>query len=319
MEPEKSKSLTPDPGDSFPDPKKGDELGNDGLKLEGFTMIAAAEKADNLHEGEGMDVGGMQQSSAPDGEKDIDVTNVAVKGKDASTTRSNGGVVSDGPITLEVSASTDSATDGRRDALPTKNTANVEAPITKPRTTTSPEKNVVASGASAALPVSLQVKQAPNEGTPESTATAWTEGPTGGRILTERKGAENSRDRVVGGAAAGECSLSPTPPRTRSNPLSRGTPPQRGSRGGNLVICTQQSFSSPGDEDGRDWPMPTSPRSRPRDQPLVRAKNGGGGVDGGNGSGDDEDDAVGEVKDKVTSFSSRRWKASDEYVLDEDR
>lgn len=193
---------------------------------------------------------------------------------------------------------------------PPRGQNEAEANNTPPATVR--QKKAVTSGSGAALPASLLTKEAPHEGKLDSTVTAKTEEPTGG-VLTERKGVENSTAEGVGGGAAGGGSVSPTPPRTRSNPISRGTPPQRGSRGGNLAICTQQSYS-PGREDGWDWSKPTSPRSRPRDQPLVRAKN-----DGGDGSGDDDEDAAGVTKEKVASFSSRRWKASDEYVLDEDR
>lgn len=211
-----------------------------------------------------------------------------------------------------------------------------KAEETKSPAATAPPKKVVLSGSGASLPASLLTKKDPPEAPLDSTPeTPNAEAPA--RVLTERRGAENGTtegtgdgvtepkgaengptEEGVGGAAAWEGSVSPTPPRTRSNPISRGTPPQRGSRGGNLAICTQQPYS-PGGEDGRDWPKPSSPRSRPRGQPLVRAKNdarGGGGGTGADGcSGDDEV----ETKEKVASFSSRRWKASDEYVLDEDR
>lgn len=228
-----------------------------------------------------------------------------------------------------VRENTKTATGGPGDAPPTENATNLEA---KPRETTAveanktpaanaPPKTVTASGSGTTLPTSLPAKEAPPERTTDPTAVVAgnISRPTGG-VLTERKGAENGIAEGVGGATTtGEGGVSPTPPRTRSNPITRGTPPHRGSRGGNLVICTQQPYS-PGGEGGQDWPKPTSPRSRPRDQPLVRAKNDarrGGGGSGADGSGDE--DAAGETKEKAASFSSMRWKASDEYVLDEDR
>lgn len=47
---------------------------------------------------------------------------------------------------------------------------------------------------------------------------------------------ENNHD--TGTDAASEAEPSPTPPRTRSNPINTATPPRRGSRGGNLAIST---------------------------------------------------------------------------------
>lgn len=185
-----------------------------------------------------------------------------------------------------------------------------------PSPTASPKK-VVTSGSGAALPAFLLAKElAPEAPLGSGAESPKAEASTGG-VLSERRGTENSTPEGVGGAAAWEGIMSPTPPRTRSNPISRGTPPQRGNRGGNLAICTQQPYSPRGEGD-RDWPKPSSPRSRPRDQPLVRAKNDARGGGGADGSGED-DDAAGATKEQVASFSSRRWKASDEYVLDEDR
>ncbi|CAN0375148.1 unnamed protein product, partial [Ectocarpus sp. 8 AP-2014] len=90
----------------------------------------------------------------------------------------------------------------------------------------------------------------------------------GHQLRTETRGGVTSRTEEDDDGNAGlagrerEGGLSPTPPRRTSNPISRGTPPRRGSRGGNLAIITQ----SPGNEP--DLPRPMSPRSRPRDQPL---------------------------------------------------
>lgn len=195
---------------------------------------------------------------------------------------------------------------------------NSTAKANTPPASTAPPKMVITTGSDATLPAGLLATEAPPRAPLTSAAeTPKAEASTGG-VLTERKGAESNSTEGAGEAVAWEGSVSPTPPRARSNPISLQTPPRRGSRGGNLAICTQQPYS-PGGEGDRDWPKPTSPRSRPRDQPLVRAKNdargGGGGGAGANGSGDDEEG----TKGKVASFSSRRWKASDEYVLDEDR
>lgn len=241
----------------------------------------------------------------------------------ASSARTNDGV-SGGPSEPEDTAT---GTGGPVKAPSTDGVASREAKVQEtskaeahePPAATAPPKKVILSGSGATLPASILAKEAPPEAPLDSTPGSPKAEAHAGGVLTERKGAGNGTAEGAGGAGAREGSVSPTPPRTRSNPISRGTPPQRGSRGGNLAICTQQPYSS-GGEDGRDWPKPSSPRSRPRDQPLVRAKNdargGGGGGTGADGSGNDGE---GGTKEKVASFSSRRWKASDEYVLDEDR
>ena len=199
-----------------------------------------------------------------------------------------------------------------------------------PSAPTPKKKAATTTAAGAALPSAAEKAggeaAAPSRssaGNPSADAAAE---PSGGPLVESSVSGGNSSGGKDTGAAAtagreGEGGLSPTPPRTRSNPIGRGTPPRRGSRGGNLAICTQQQPSfSPGREDGMsEWSKPTSPRSRPRDQPLVRAKvDAAAGVVGVEGDGDGDADA-GETTGKVATFSSRRWKASDEYLLDEDR
>lgn len=57
--------------------------------------------------------------------------------------------------------------------------------------------------------------------------------------LSESTEARASTDRVEKDA---ETKMTPTPPRTRSNPINGATPPQRGSRAGNLAISTSSSL-----------------------------------------------------------------------------
>lgn len=204
--------------------------------------------------------------------------------------------------------------------------ATLPASITKETKGDTPGPKQITTAAGAVLPASV-VKEIQDRETDELLDLAKSKGD-GDQLRTITRGGVTSRTKeddddnagLVGREREGGGGLSPTPPRRTSNPITRGTPPRRGSRGGNLAIITQ----SPGNEP--DLPRPMSPRSRPRDQPLVRAKHerqNGGKVDGGEGdSGSDYDDDNDERKDnrsKAATFSSRRWKASDEYVLDEDR
>eukprot|EP00752_Nemacystus_decipiens_P018632 g16706.t1 len=250
-----------------------------------------------------------------------DLTDRREEGNSTAEISSTGGP-GDVPFADDVARVAAKPQEENRDAQPSK----------PPPATARPEK-VITSGSGATLPASLLVKEAPPEEPLDSTLKAPNaEAPASGDLterreerdstneeiggVIEQQGAENAKSGGVGGPAAWEGSVSPTPPRARSNPVSRGTPPRRGSRGGNLAICTQQPYP-PAGVDGRDGLKPSSPRSRPRELPLVRAKSdasgGGEGAGAGRSGADDEG-----AEEKVASFSSRRWKASDEYVLDED-
>lgn len=73
-------------------------------------------------------------------------------------------------------------------------------------------------------------------------------------------------------------------------------------------------------ETGRS--SPTSPRSRPRAQPLVRIKSSAG--EGHSGAGDEADrDGSGEGGDeeaaRLVGFTTKGRMANEEYVLDESR
>lgn len=359
MEPGEGEPLAEDPGGGIPDSKGGSMLGGDDSTPLGSEAATAAallpEPSVKLQDGEGKDGGEVKQSKKRVTDIASDVT-IAANGKMPTQNGGDGAPaakeasavagVTESPSSSELKESTegtstapgarissgDSGVYGVRENAAPGTDGPGTAPsidyVTRPGgtpredngtaankaspTTASPEK-VMTSGSGE----TLLAQETPPDGRLDSTAVAAaaakTEEPTGG-ILTERIGADNGTAERVGGTAAGAGSMSPTPPKTRN---SRGVPPQRGSRGGHLAICTHQPYS-PGGEDGRDWAIPTSPRSRPRDQPLVRAKTdvrGEGAGASADGSGDDGE----VVKEKVASFSSRRWKASDEYVLDEDR
>lgn len=217
------------------------------------------------------------------------------------------------------------ANEGPKGVLPPVTTAVAADPETPstPAQPTIPAINTVttAGAASITLPVPESTLPA-SAGIPQNKV----DGDGGGSSV-----GESARGYAVAdaGEETGSATISPTPPRKRSNPIARGTPPHRGSRGGNLTISTQQQqgglSTGRGDGtccDGEDRPRPISPRSRPRNMPLVSAKHGlrGGQDDSSEGDGGDADgNGKNGEKETAKAFSSRRWKASDEYVLDEDR
>ncbi|CAM9721568.1 unnamed protein product [Ectocarpus sp. 4 AP-2014] len=144
--------------------------------------------------------------------------------------------------------------------------ATLPASVTKDTEEDTPGPKEITTVAGGVLPASV-VKEIQDRATAELLDLP-TSKDDGHQLRTETRGGVTSRTEEDDDGNAGlagrerEGRLSPMPPRRTSNPISRGTPPRRGSRGGNLAIITQ----SPGNEP--DLPRPMSPRSRPRDQPL---------------------------------------------------
>ncbi|CAM9635048.1 unnamed protein product [Ectocarpus sp. 6 AP-2014] len=144
--------------------------------------------------------------------------------------------------------------------------ATLPASVTKDTEEDTPGPKQITTAAGAVLPASV-VKEIQDRATAELLDLPKSK-DDGHQLRTETRGGVTSRTEEDDDGNAGlagrekEGGLSPTPPRRTSNPISRGTPPRRCSRGGNLAIITQ----SPGNEP--DLPRPMSPRSRPRDQPL---------------------------------------------------
>lgn len=329
-------STAPD-GDASVTGSTIEAVGTGGLKSVESTAVAAP-KAEGAS-------GGVD-SSVTSGLKEAEETAVAPEPSFGEDSGGNGGAgaaskkeyVSGGVEQSSLAAATDTGAstvnlEGQPQAkheTPSQKKVTTDAGATLPASTTkekeedSPGPKHITTAAGAVLPASI-VKEIQDRATAELLDLPKSK-DDGHQLRTETRGGVTSRTEEDDDGNAGlagrerEGGLSPTPPRRTSNPISRGTPPRRGSRGGNLAIITQ----SPGNEP--DLPRPMSPRSRPRDQPLVRAKherqNGGraDGVEGGGGSDDDDDDNESkENRSKAATFSSRRWKASDEYVIDEDR